>query len=163
MTEAGWLADGYPPGMIQFLRGATSDRKFRLFACACARWTWVGEPDERCRVAVETAERFADGQATAEELTAALRAVAAEAPGSVVGEEPAQLVKVVAGGVVVRLRFGGDADSARLLGNVEARLRATGVSHGWESEEVAGPERAVSGHEAVSGCDVLLRFRPPSS
>jgi hypothetical protein len=70
VTEAQWLAHTFPPGMVPFLKGIVSDRKLRLFACACARWTWDQPPDERCQVAVEAAERFADGEATAEELAA---------------------------------------------------------------------------------------------
>src|SRR5258708_6231488 len=43
-----------------------SARKLRLFACACFRQSW-----KWWHHAVEVAERFADGQATDAELTAA--------------------------------------------------------------------------------------------
>jgi hypothetical protein len=49
----------------------TTDRKLRLFACACCRWIWNRITEDWGRHAVEIAERHADGLATAEELNAA--------------------------------------------------------------------------------------------
>jgi hypothetical protein len=72
-TEAGWLACSYPGSMLPYvLRG--SARKLRLFCCACVRRFWDLLTDERSRQAVEAAERWADGQATAKELAAAYQA-----------------------------------------------------------------------------------------
>jgi hypothetical protein len=84
MTEQDWLACTDPEPMLEFLRGKTTDRKQRLFACACCRHTgllldaeWQRMVDNRhpsraevewqkveatlARRAVEMAEKFADG------------------------------------------------------------------------------------------------------
>jgi hypothetical protein len=81
MTEAEWLAGTEPEKMLAFLRvirAQASERKLRLFACACCRRIWRLLSDDRSRKAVMTAERFADGLATRQQLRAA-RAYAADA------------------------------------------------------------------------------------
>lgn len=61
MIGQGWHACTEPKAMLEFLRGKASDRKLRLFACACCRLVWPLLIDERSRRAVEAAECFADG------------------------------------------------------------------------------------------------------
>jgi hypothetical protein len=72
MTEAEWLECADPEPMLEFLRGKESDRKLRLFACACCRrlWTMMVDGSRSC-AAVEAAERFADGSCSEGELRAA--------------------------------------------------------------------------------------------
>lgn len=48
-----------------------SDRKLRLFACACCRQVWHLLADDRSRKAVDAAEKYADGLATEKEFLAA--------------------------------------------------------------------------------------------
>lgn len=59
--------------MLQFemQRPAGSNRKQRLYACACCREVTAILADERCLAALLTAERFADGLADADEITSA--------------------------------------------------------------------------------------------
>src|SRR4051812_42152055 len=69
MTEAEWLSCDDPARALAFLGDRAGERKPRLFACACCRRAWGLLPDARQREAVGAAERYADGLATAQELT----------------------------------------------------------------------------------------------
>src|SRR4051794_1390374 len=92
MNEREWLACKDGGRMLNFLYGVpthrrrtpflrtpqgiepipkASDRKLRLFACGWARLVGVELYNAVTRNAVEVAERFADGQASATELAAA--------------------------------------------------------------------------------------------
>jgi len=71
MTEEKWLACADPQAMLLFLRGKASDRKLRLFACACYRSIWHALPQINSRNAVEVAERFADGRTDSDDLGSA--------------------------------------------------------------------------------------------
>ena len=79
MDEQEWLASRAPDEMldslVHFRRGTVSERKLRLFACACCRRIWDQLPDAAHRRAVEVAERFADGLAGLTELAEAREAV----------------------------------------------------------------------------------------
>ncbi|MFO0825533.1 MAG: hypothetical protein U0792_20835 [Gemmataceae bacterium] len=71
MTEQEWLTgEEDAEGMmieLQYTFGV-SERKLRLFTCACCRLMWHNLVDSRSRRAVEVAERFADGLADVDEL-----------------------------------------------------------------------------------------------
>ena len=70
MTEEEWKTCGVSDRMLRRVRRTASPRKARLFGVACGYRVWQHLPDLRSRTAVEVAERFSDGQATAAELQA---------------------------------------------------------------------------------------------
>src|SRR5262249_7727309 len=76
MTEAEWNCCEDPATMMVFLRDRVlaSERKLRLYAAACCRQVWSLLQEERSRVAVEAAERYADGLLSEAERDAAFRA-----------------------------------------------------------------------------------------
>jgi hypothetical protein len=74
MTEAEWLSGTDPQAMLESLRapGRARERKLILFGCACARRVWPLLGGGRGTGLVEVAERYADGAAAREEISAAL-------------------------------------------------------------------------------------------
>jgi hypothetical protein len=75
MTEHEWLACTDPTPMVKYLRRRkASARKWRLATVACCRRRWHLLNHPRVQEAILVAERFADGEATKEELTAADKA-----------------------------------------------------------------------------------------
>jgi hypothetical protein len=68
VTEAQWLASAVSQKSLNYLVGRTSDRKYRLFACACCRAIWSLLRDDRSRNAIEVVERFVDGTASDAEV-----------------------------------------------------------------------------------------------
>jgi hypothetical protein len=74
MDEEQWFAEDYPEFILGDLQDSEmlSERKARLFGVACSRRIWHLLTDERSRRAVDVAERFTEGAATAEELREAL-------------------------------------------------------------------------------------------
>jgi hypothetical protein len=75
MTEAEWDSCIEPQKMLEFVRqsGRSSDRKLRLFACGYWRLSlphlYLDQADhQQVQQAVEVAERYADGLASAAEL-----------------------------------------------------------------------------------------------
>lgn len=83
MTETEWLECVDPCPMLEYLNAhdLLSNRKQRLFDCACVRRIWHLLHDPRGRRAVEAAERYADGDASLDELreTQAIALAAADA------------------------------------------------------------------------------------
>jgi hypothetical protein len=77
MNEAEWLACNDPQPMLEGLYRRVSNRKLRLFACACC-WRIGHLFDEIGRRAVATAELIAEGRASKAEEEAALEAVGTE-------------------------------------------------------------------------------------
>ena len=73
MSEHDWIKSANPGKLLSFLRHL-SERKRRLFACACCHAIRHLLDDKRSWEAVLVAERYADGEASAAELDAATEA-----------------------------------------------------------------------------------------
>src|SRR5262249_45819362 len=81
LTETDWERCPDPARMLAHLGDALSERKLRLFACACCRRIWRQIEGDRDTYGEETvamfsapvpvAEDYADGQATLEQMHAA--------------------------------------------------------------------------------------------
>jgi hypothetical protein len=71
MTETEWLEDTDPQEMLEHLRPELTERKARLLAASWCRCIWPLLEDPRSRNAIEVAERYADGLASAPELRSA--------------------------------------------------------------------------------------------
>jgi len=80
MTENEWLTCDDLNCMTDFMGGRVSERKLILFGCACCYRHWAIIPDGCCKIAVETAERFADRGCDATELRRAREQVKQEHP-----------------------------------------------------------------------------------
>lgn len=81
MTEAEWLNSTEPDAMLAHLRGQASDRKLRLFACACCRrveYLLTEDYVRASRAATGLWERQADDEATEEEVDLSKRDTNAE-------------------------------------------------------------------------------------
>jgi hypothetical protein len=76
--EEWWLGCNDPEQMLDAWLGNKSRRKTRLFACACCRLIW-DRLASVWREAVESSERFADGEATKEEVRARFNEAATHA------------------------------------------------------------------------------------
>jgi hypothetical protein len=68
MTEAEWLSLPDPAPLFDYVRNTVSDRKLRLWACACVRRIGPRIPHELGHKAVAVVERFVDGLADQREL-----------------------------------------------------------------------------------------------
>src|SRR6516162_6834621 len=71
MTESEWLKCQDLQKMLEYVHSRASDRKLRLFACACCRGVLDLLSEGGGRGAVEVAERYADGLASDLEIQAA--------------------------------------------------------------------------------------------
>jgi hypothetical protein len=68
MMEDDWLTCGSPQEMLEFLGDRVSERKLRLFACACCRRIWPAIREQFGRDLVGLGESYADGLCSADEL-----------------------------------------------------------------------------------------------
>jgi hypothetical protein len=153
MDEAEWLAFDDPQPMLSFLQSKASARKLRLFAAACCRRMWrawevIPSPVEM--QAVEMAERFADGQASDEERSAALSSLDASPVSPFQEAERGVARDTVRAAVMVVAK--GAARSARVVAREST----------WTALESADPRRKGAASEIAERAEgqaqsVLLR------
>jgi hypothetical protein len=74
MEELEWLSSGNPYRLLHLLIGRASDRKLRLFACACLRAVERRSEDARFREALRLGELYADGLVDRAECAVAVAA-----------------------------------------------------------------------------------------
>ena len=72
MNEPEWLACGEPRKMLRYLEGKATDRKLRLFACACCRRIWHLLPHQSNRDLVAAVEDHPAGAFSDPDLEAAI-------------------------------------------------------------------------------------------
>ena len=117
-------------------RGVLDDRNLRLFAVWCARQVQHLMTDPRSVAAVDVAERFANGDATAEELKAA-RAAAWAAAGAAAwaaagaAADAAGAAAVAAAGAAADAARDAAARDARAAGAAGAAARAAAWAAAW--------------------------------
>ena len=73
MTEEQWRTCISPEAMLNHLTARASPRKLRLYAIGCCRRIWPLFTDERCKHAVNVAQRFVDGRVSAADLGMGLK------------------------------------------------------------------------------------------
>lgn len=68
MNEDIWLVSSDLSLLLEFVSDHISERKLRLFGCACARAVWKDIRLKQIREGVEAAEQYADGLVTQDEF-----------------------------------------------------------------------------------------------
>src|SRR5262249_22955025 len=132
LTEDEWLSCTDPVQMLEQLDRVASDRKLRLFACACCR-SVCDSVTERGEKLIEVSERYADGLASPEEIAEAQTIASWDSRDGVVWE--------AVGWLALRSAKGASVAAAQLLAE-RARLSA------WE--ETSEQERAQVGSEGIA-------------
>ena len=120
MTEAEWLACDDTKPMLRLLHGRLSERKFRLFACACCQLLCHPFQGARYRRTLAAAEELAEGHLRWEELDLEQREWAHRAwtPGP--GRE--QCERRAIWGALQPWAAGGAENTARAVEETGARL-----------------------------------------
>lgn len=117
MTEAEWLSSAEPEAMLQHVGRLVTERKLRLFACACCRRDMPAHPQSRR--ALEVAERFAEGQASQSDLAEAWLAASPRG------------VRFTAGGLAARDVARAAADREALLSAVQDAAMEVAYRFAW--------------------------------
>jgi hypothetical protein len=160
MTEAEWLNCRDLKAMRTFLDGKTSNRKLRLFACACCRTLDDVLIDPDICKALDAAERYADGRiADSTAMTWYKRACAARGRLPSNGSEKQWMAYHAVAMAVISNQYGAWADTHEAV--AKAVVDGEGRRHG-------GQEWLAACAQAKQGLIGLLRditgnpFRQPT-
>jgi hypothetical protein len=153
MTEAEWLACDDPGPLLELRWDGASERQVVLLAAICCRKLWHLLSDQRCQLAIDTAERYAEGTATVfEQWAAADEARAADVARAVGGFPTYELVSLPEDWEAARAV--GVLDMAATI--VAAHQPGDGSHEAWAVRQLA--ERK---HQADLARDILGNpFRP---
>jgi hypothetical protein len=154
MTESEWLKATNPSNLLRWLQqqGRLSERKCRLFACACVRRVWHLLVDERSRHAIHVVEQ-ADGQPG----PASQAAAAAQAAAAVLAAGQARSAVAVAAqaawGVLEQSSVWGSATAGQMAANAAATAAAIAVKFAARTGGAAG--RPSAKRERAAQCRLL--------
>ncbi len=155
MNEVEWLSSALPGPMLDHLDGKTTDRKLRLFACACVRRHWSSLRWPVPREAAALAERMADGLAPADDVATMLDRANASAGDAPMFEQPAYLAAAAlliepaieaARTACEQLRLQAVRETASEAAPGEDEARATAAASGAECRAQAEMVREVIGN-----------------
>ena len=139
MTEQEWLQSTNFVDMLAFIEPSMSERKYRLFACACCRCIWHLLEDKRSRAAVEAGEKRADKHITKKELVNAHNGAkkAAKTPGTPLWAEEAAVQASA-------------PDNPDPFGDVLSAVFYHVANEAWEGAFEAAKQRGLHGDEAFN-------------
>jgi hypothetical protein len=120
MTEAEWLACDDTKPMLRLLQGRMSERKFRLFACACCQQLCHPFHGARYRRALAAAEELADGHLSRDELDPDQKEWASRGWGQGPGRE--QCERRAIWGALQLWAAGGAEETSRAVAETGAKL-----------------------------------------
>jgi hypothetical protein len=134
MTEAEWSTSTDPGAMLTSLLdgGSVSDRKLRLFACACCHHIGDLLHHPRSWGAIQVAERFVDGAATLSELAAAYAEASCDA-----GYAAAYTAHLSA--VTAAINASDQARLTRSANAPDSLTDAEWTAQSWLLRDIAGP------------------------
>jgi hypothetical protein len=161
MNESDWLTGVDPGPMLDYLTGRAGERKLRLAACACARRHFAQLSYNRCREAVEAAERFADGR-----LDAAALAAAGDAANFAVQDEGYYRMPAAGAAAACALPAAADALRTALLAYAQQAARDAVFECALPGEESAAAAAELARERRIQ-CGLLREvfgnpFRPPA-
>lgn len=134
MTEREWLDGIDPELLLQYLANRASERKLRLFACACVMRMPGHLSDERSRKAIEAAEKFADARTNAER--SAIKSTRRDVR-MAVSQEGVAYSSILASSVALYSLCRSAAESAIRISREVARAIPTKNNHELHAERVA--------------------------